>query len=323
MPTSVLPVGAFVFIFVAAIVMILEVERWVPEPLFRNLLDHIFIAFMVASFLGFTYEWALHTRREDTLRRLFEEHRKKVFDSLKAYLLLSPEEIFDLLRDIACQTREMPTLYRPPREEANEYTFADRIKYFDTLIEVRRREIVEVLRSWIRPESHPNLKFLASDFIGMYKLCELAGALRAEVYPRLERWHLVTCEKEKGWILNYIWASSRCDDKMYSSLGSLLPATPHEWIPKWILFVPRQMPGPEFCQMITNYLGRGTEISELSRKEVVRALAVLQHAGACKGGAILNKFSSLSGSEELVQEIDKVWRNLGLDPEPIIRGIRD
>ena len=61
---------------------------------------------------------------------------------LQQYAAVTPKAILHLIRDIATQTEQTPTLYRPPRNKDNEYTFANNVAYFHALVTFRRQEVL-------------------------------------------------------------------------------------------------------------------------------------------------------------------------------------
>jgi hypothetical protein len=184
--TSNAPLFLFVLLFLMAILLFVVGELLLASHhIVKTVLEHCASAFIVAAIIGFSYEYLLHEQRERTFRELFEEHREAMFESLRVYMVLTPERIFELLRDIAVQTKQIPTLYKPARNGNNEFTFADSLEYFDILIPLRKKEVVQALAPWVHPRSHPHLKFLASDFIGMYKLDELVPQLDLQVAEKL------------------------------------------------------------------------------------------------------------------------------------------
>ncbi len=288
----------------------LQVE---PGP-FSTWAGHISVAFIVAGVLGFTYEYLLYQERVRTLRGLLEESREKVFEALRAYGVLTPADIFQMLKDIASQTDEIPTLYVPAREEAKEYTFSESIRYFDALVKVRRKEIVDILGSWIEPKSHLNVKFLASDFIGEYQLDELAERLLEQAEPILHAGKVEDANRD--WVLNYIWAASRCENPQYRRLGEILRCTSDEKIEAWILFVPVQMPSKELGEIIDNYLRREAEISPENLKRVVRAAAALQKAEKYDGLNLLKRHKDRF-CKVLQATVEEIWRNFALGVEDL------
>ena len=325
--TSTAPLLVFALLVVIAIVLFVIAELFLKSyAIPKVIVEHCASAFIVASIIGFSYEYLLSALRERQFRELFVEHRETMFQSLKVYMVLTPEKIFELLRDIVVQTHQIPTLYTPARSK-NEYTFADSLEYFDTLIPLRRLEIVRALELWLHPRSHPHLKFLASDFIGMYKLDELVPHLKSQVSAKLREWNQPDeweplAQAEKGWMLNFVWAWSRCEDPRYIRLEDILVTTKDPWIEEWILFIPRQMPEPEFCRVIESYLSR-REISKKSLKQVILALVALKQARVRGIDDILVKFADQFSADELVNEIDRTWRFNGFDPERILKAIEE
>lgn len=324
--TSTAPLLMFALLVLIAILLFVIAELLLkPYPIPKVIAEHCASAFIVASIIGFSYEYLLNELRERQFRELFEEHRETMFQSLKVYMVLTPEKIFELLRDIVVQTNQIPTLYTPARSK-NEFTFADSLEYFNTLIPLRRQEIVRALEPWLHPRSHPHLKFLASDFIGMYKLEELVPHLKAQVSARLRAWNQPAeweplDEAEKGWMLNFVWAWSRCEEPMYGRLEDILVTSTDPWIEDWILFVPRQMPDPEFCRVIERYLNR-EDIEDKSLKKVILALAALKQAGVRGTEDILEKFAARFTPDDLIKEIDRTWRFNGFEPAKVLAAIQ-
>lgn len=76
-------------------------------------------AFVVAAIVTIIYEYLLHNKRESMIRKLIDEHREHMFQALKVHLLLTPYELFDLLANIAKQTKEVPTLYHQHEHPMN------------------------------------------------------------------------------------------------------------------------------------------------------------------------------------------------------------
>ena len=303
------PLFLVIFLMLAVVCFALSELALKPRNLamWAAISEHIGIAFVVAVVLGATYEYLLHEHRERMFRRLFDEHREKMFEALKVHLLLTPEQVFDLLGEIAIQTDQMPTLYRPARER--EYTFANSIGYFNTLVEVRRKEIVKVLRKWIDPKTHLNLKFLASDFVGMYQLHELAPELGQHARQQMDQ----LSDENRGWVLNYVWAVARCEKPRYASLRRLICDSGDPKIHEWFLFVPRQMPDKELGQIVEKFLEtHGRRVSEGNLVGAARALAALERAGVYDGRATLEKFCLLFDTPTVLQGVQEVWKDLGV-----------
>jgi len=301
----------FLVLFLAAAVGCFALSELIPRTknltMLANIFEHIGIAFVVAVVLGATYEYLLHEHRERMFRRLFDEHREKMFEALKVHLLLTPEQVFDLLGQIAVQTNQMPTLYQPARER--EYTFANSIGYFNTLVEVRRKDIVKVLKEWIDPKSHVNLKFLASDFIGMYQLHELAPDLEEHARHQMDQ----LSDGNRGWVLNYVWAVARCEEPRYAWLQRLICGSGDPKIHEWFLFVPRQMQEKELGTIVKKFLEtHGKAISQDNLVGAARALAALERAGVYDGKLTLEKFSSLFDTPTVLQGVREAWQDLGV-----------
>jgi hypothetical protein len=244
-------------------------------------------------------------------------------------MLTTPAEVFNLLEEIARQTNQTPTLYSPTREKekGDEYTFAGTIKFFDTLIDVRRRDVVDVLRNWIRPGAHRNLRFLASDFIGKYQLTELMDELRSESLRGIRgfnQWNRLM-EDEKFCTLNYMWAVSRCENPKYQWLKERLLDSDDLMIQEWILFIPLQMPeDQEFVEIIDSYLALRCRDAHFDKSEnryseslklVAHSLAALERERPGGGRKVLIKYSDLFRSSIKFPEIQKAWQDIGIPRE--------
>lgn len=291
-------------------------EPTLPEVL-QNWAEHFSIALIVAVVIGLTYEYTSHLFREEILKNLLHESQEQVYQALQAYCVLTPIEVFRLLKEIACQINQTPTLLYPARPESNEYTFTESMDFFDTMVNMRPKEIIKILSSWIEPKSHMNLKYLASDFIGKYRLADIADELRRQAEPILQMGNLMDNDRE--WVLNYIWAYSRCEKPMYKSLRDVMRTTSDHKIEKWILFLPVQMPSIEFAHMINDYLERDTPIADDNLLLVIQAVASLHRAQMADGVALLKKFPNCFGPHHQ-SDVERIWRNYALVPEDL-KGI--
>ena len=283
------------------------------------LLEQLGSTLIGASVIGFTYEWLLHKKREELFRAFAADQLRATTDALDAFVATTPSEIFSLLEDIATRVEgRIPTLYTPAREEGSEYTFAGSVDYFTDLIAARRREVVGVLRTWIKETSNPKLKFLASDFIGLFKLDELRDELLAQL--SWTNWENTDWET-KAWRLNYCWAASRADpDGMYRSLAQVMRNTPHTDIQRWILFIPRQMKDPEFVTVVREFLER----DDLTREEIAWTIPVLAELWEVDQRGIRNvlrRYRLRFTNEFLIMELKRVWRQYNLSPDDALRMI--
>ncbi len=91
-------------------------EPKLPEVL-QNWAEHLSIALIVAVVIGLTYEYTSHLFREEILKNLLHESQEQVYQALKAYSVLTPDEVFHLLKEIASQINQTPTLFYPARPE--------------------------------------------------------------------------------------------------------------------------------------------------------------------------------------------------------------
>ncbi|MDO9104190.1 MAG: hypothetical protein Q7U57_04435 [Methylovulum sp.] len=291
-------------------------QPMLPEVL-QNWAEHLSIALIVAVVIGLTYEYTSHLFREEILKNLLHDSQEQVYQALKAYNVLTPVEVFRLLKEIAAQINQTPTLLYPARPDSGECTFTESVDFFDTLVNMQPKEIVKILSTWIEPKSHKNLKYLASDFIGKYQLVELADELCRQAEPVLHLGNL--SEDDRGWVLNYIWAYSRCEKPMYKILGDVLRSTSDHDIEKWLLFLPVQMPSIEFGAMINAYLEREAPIADDNLLLVIQAVAALHRAQVIDGVALLKKFPDRFGLHHQ-EDVERIWRNYALVPEDL-KGI--
>lgn len=325
-PTSPVSQTVLFFLFLFGVLVLLLAEWFLHNaPVVKGVLEHTASAIIVAAILGFSYEHLVHQFRARTLRDLLEDHRDKLYSALKVYMLTTPAEVFKLLEEIAEQTTQTPTLYAPAREKdkGDEYTFARRIKFFDGLIEARRKEVVDVLTDWIKPTKSINLRFLASDFIGMYQLRELREELRSEVIGRFGRWKNLL-EEEKYCTLNFMWAASRCEEPKYQWLKNLLLNSDDTLIQEWILFIPQQISEDrEFIEIIESYLTvRRADFLGLEPKNrysecialAASALAALERKYPDQGRRVLTAFTEVFASADLDRVCDS-WQDIGIPRE--------
>jgi len=73
-------------------------EPMLPVVL-QNWADHFSIALIVAVVIGLTYEYTSHLFREEILKNLLYESQEQVYQALKAYNVLTPVEVFRLLKE--------------------------------------------------------------------------------------------------------------------------------------------------------------------------------------------------------------------------------
>jgi DNA-directed RNA polymerase len=76
-----------------------------PDVL-QNWAEHLSIALIVAVVIGLTYEYTSHLFREEILKNLLHESQEQVYQALKAYSVLTPDEVFRLLKEIASQINQ-------------------------------------------------------------------------------------------------------------------------------------------------------------------------------------------------------------------------
>lgn len=331
-PRSRPPSLAITYLLLLGLCLIGIALSWVEHKVHEEheflakLAEHGASAFIVAAAIGLSYELVLHNKREAQFERLFKEHRQKTFEAFSAFLTLTSSQVFVLLEDIATQvyeaTQRTPTLYRPSREQQSEYVFTDNADYFDTLLEVNRKDVLKVLARWINPNSKRGVKFLGSDFIGKYRLHDLAEELNKQATYKLKEWSTIS-DEDKGWVLNFVWAASRCEKDMYSQLAQLIRATPHEEIREWILFIPRQMKDIEFLRVIRSFLEREEVPSDNEIALVVRGLGELYSSAEQEVRDIFHSHRRVFSTDAAREEIRKSWGTLQLSSERVLKLVQD
>lgn len=310
---AVLVIFFLVVLALALLLAFLVLPRLSEYPALYRLTEHITITLSAASLLGLAFELLLYEYRKRSLTEDLTEFREQALITLKAMGTLAPREVLDLVKDIASSPEFTPTLYDPPRTTA-EYNFIEDASYFDGLVGVARGQVVEVLRTWLHPDSHTNVRFLGSDFVGKYRLQELAHELKDRAERKLRNWDALA-PRERDCTLNFLWAASRCEKRPYTSLGKLLQTTSREDIQEWILFVPQQMPDKELIGVIDYYLQRNKRISSRGLIAAASALAAVELAGHPATPVVI-KHTGLFNSPEVRQAIQAAWesRNLGEPP---------
>ncbi len=285
----------------------------------RPFVEHLSIALFVAAALGLTYEFARERHLRELARQAIAGLQGEVHKALEALGRLSPRQVFDLLMDIASCPDRIPTLFNPPRSEA-EYNFVQDRKYFDDFVPTARQHVIDALQLWLAPGSARNVKFLGSDFVGRYELHELRDYLFQQANPRIEKWNSILAP-EKEWVLNYIWAASRCEKPRYAMLHRLLLNTPYEDIQEWILFVPRQMDQQDFLEIVNSYLGRFPHISRKCVKCAIWALAAIQESGVDTAQVFINRRTAFE-LDDAKKEIEAAWQEKLLDPGMILNALQ-
>lgn len=308
----------------ALIGVLLElVEPRVQNEAVKGLLQHGSSAAIVASVIGLTYERVIHKRREAFFDHILAQHREKTFQALEAYLRLTPTQVFSMVSGIASQITEstgaVPTLYRPARKDQKEYPFTENLEYFDALLEVGRPDVVEVLRDWIAPSSPVPLKFLGSDFIGRYQLVELVRDLRDQVKDK--DWDALP-DGEFGWVLNFIWAASRCEPQMYLTLVNWIKTTPDARVREWLLFIPQQMNDGALLNVIGGFLSRSDTPSPTEMKLVIHGLRRLYPENETTISRIIGKYRIKFRFPEIAEEVQRVWTRYNLSPDKVLRAMR-
>jgi hypothetical protein len=242
------------------------------------LLQHLASALIVAAVMGVTYEYFVHKHVIEDFEYLLSEHEKATEEVLDSLRSTTTRDVFTLLGDIASHTNRFPTIFEPPRDEANEIVFTKDRTFFDRLVSTprARSEAVEVLRTWLR-SSNLNLRFLAGDFIGYLRLKELEPDIREQALEEQKRWKDLS-PNARGVVLNYWWSASRCEKNEYDLLRDRLLKWDDPFVQKWILFVPRQMPSPKLAKLVTLFLRmRGEKAERDVLEAAISAIEVLHH----------------------------------------------
>lgn len=312
---------AILFGVVFAIAILLEflvLPHLDEKSAIHKFVEHATVALFAAFVLGIIFEVILHEQRKTARMKELEEFRKQALSLLGKMGMLAPSRVFDnLLRDIAVAGQKIPTLYETARDET-EYKFVKEGNYFNDIISVASDQVVKVLRRWIQ-DNHANVKFLASDFVGKYQIEQLADDLRKHAKERLQHWDSVP-DNEKPYVLNFLWAASRCESPQYHSLGEELVRTPSGYIQQWILFVPRQMRDREFVDIIGRYLKLNKHITHVTLKAAIHALAALQYADHdVKQVMKLNRHRFQT--PEARSQIQGAWEDYEMDPHDILKVV--
>jgi len=292
--------------------------------IFATLDEHVSIALWVSFTIGFIFETSremLFQRRIQQIKQIVERALRREIGTLFNGLgILSPKEILGLIREIILMQDRLPTLYEPARHET-EYLFVRELAYLERLIPAARPIVVEMLREWIRPESPNPLKFFASDVIGRFGIVELCEDLLTYAEPRVRRLQDEEAE-DRGWLMNYLWAASKCERPAYSSLASYLLTTTSVIVEEWILFVPQQMPDEEFVTILDDYLAKYRSqkkpVPEVCMDLVIKGLAALTANG-------INTIAVFAANRELLRpecaRIESTWRAYNLPPDAVIKTL--
>jgi hypothetical protein len=255
---------------------------------------------IVAAVMGVSYEYFVHRHVADDFRELLVDHEKATESAFSSFRATTARDVLTLLGNIAEHSARIPTLYSPPRDALSEVVFASDDKFFERLIgsDAARAEAVDVLRQWIESPII-QLRFLATDMVGMLRLSELALRIRELAAERQKEWKSLS-EIERGCVLNYWWAASRCEEPMYESLKTRLVEWSDPFVQRWIIFVARQMPDARLGHIIELFLRlRGTTVKREVLVAALESIETLHHAGIDMRHAI--------GRYQLVFERAKLW----------------
>jgi len=245
-------------------------------------LQHLASALIVAAVMGVTYEYFVHKHVIEDFDDILAKHEQATENTLNAMLSTTARDVFAMIGDIAKHNERVPTLFKPPRQELDEYVFAANIAFFENLIggSKAREDAVDVLRSWLKSDVI-QLQFLASDFVGRLRLHELAPLLKELAVERQANWSdLKDKQHARSVILNFWWAASACEDEPYQLLRRLLIEWDEAFVQQWILFVPQQMPDAKLAQIVKLFLRlRGERASSDVIKTAIAAIEKLHHRG--------------------------------------------
>jgi hypothetical protein len=185
-----------------------------------------------------------------------------------------------LIGNIATHSSRIPTLFDPPREATTEFVFATDKEFFERLIgsDKSRQEAIEALAQWLVSPSI-QLRFLATDFVGMLRLTQLAARVRELAAERQKEWSSLS-DPEKSCLLNFWWAASCCEEPPYQLLKKRVVDWEEPFVQKWILFVVRQMPDANFAQLVKLFLRvQGQKARRDVLEAVIAAIEALHHTG--------------------------------------------
>lgn len=308
-----------VAMFVGAPLVYVLTEPLISDDIFKRYAEHLSMALSIAGILGILFEAARDIRTEDRFSEIKEATTVEIRKMFASFSESTTREVFGLIREMAEQQASYPTLYFPVRSNA-ERTLKD-ATYFQKMIPAGRQVLVDHLSEWIQESSHSNLKFLASDIIGMHKIHELRSSLLEIADRQFDLWHCKSAE-DKGWILNYVWAASTCDNELFKTLSDRLLSTEWEDVHEWILFVPQQMQHVNLINMISRYLDKHRNVV-ISEKCVDACIAGLgRHATKFDVRPVFKLHKRIFEKQRYQAKIHDCWKGLGLDSEPILKTIR-
>lgn len=303
---------------VAVLLISLILDAKVPSwHIVTQLGEHLGSAIIVAAIMGLTYEWFVHEKTTTTFSQLLGAQKEQI-DAGFAYVAaevdrirqsiqaVRADDVFKLVHDIAAHRQRVPTLYTPPRDKHDEFVFTTGHDFFRRLVAnpTERQSTVDILREWLDDDKPLKFRFLASEFVGLLQLRELAPELLARFEARKAAWTSLKDPLLKGCLLNYAWAASRCDKPPYRYLTNLLLNTPYADVQEWILFVPQQMHDSELRDMISDYLEtRGPTLSKDLLKHVVAAMKAL-HSEGRDMSAIARRNREIFAAHHLLEVLD-------------------
>ncbi|HEX6640244.1 MAG TPA: hypothetical protein VF215_03985 [Thermoanaerobaculia bacterium] len=243
--------------------------------------EHLGSALIVAAVMGLSYEYVVHRHVVRDFERLLQHHEDTTDERLAALEAITAHEVFSFVGKVAVRLERIPTLYEPARSETNEIVFATDREFFRSLIGSRkaRADTVRLLDGWL-DSAKLNLRFLASDFAGMLRLDALEPRLRDLASEWEKGWERLK-DDEKGCVLNFWWAASRCETPMYETLLRRLILAPDRFTRQWILFVPRQMPDERWAQILDTYLRyhqQNDTVDQIEADHLIEALRKLHTA---------------------------------------------
>lgn len=277
----------------------------------HGLLQHLGSACIVAALMGLTYEVLMDRRRQRNHEAQIEDIRTAVLDAIAGLTQFTAPRLLGLLEDVARDLDRTPTLFPPPRP-GSECPFSSSPEYFDSIISSAKGDVIKIIGGWLH-DSNPNLRFLASDFVGKHQIRQYAADMRiaADAVWLSGNWD-ETPDKTKQWVLNYYWALSALDGNELQILRDVLLTARDSFTRSWILHVPLQMPAmtgidrliDDFMTRVSTagkFKGR-TPLSPDEARAVIKALAAIERSdeahneGRGRGIELLKKYrTTLAG----------------------------
>ena len=262
-------------------------SEYIKAKLLHGLLQHLGSACIVAALMGLTYEVLMDRKRQRNHEAQIDNIRSAVLDAIAGLTQFTAPKLLGLLEDVARDLDRTPTLF-PPARPGSECPFSSSPEYFDSIINSAKGDVIKIIGAWLH-DSNPNLRFLASDFVGKHQFRQYASDMRiaADSVWLSGNWD-ETPDKTKQWVLNYYWALSVLDGNELQILRDVLLTARDSFTRLWILHVPLQMPDMEgldglidaFMDRVSTgekFSGR-TSLSPEEARSVIKALAAIERS---------------------------------------------